>query len=102
MNPLTGAVVLCGIVCTAVVAMSPESVELQTRLLRGIYDEAVKDSHLQGDDSEELNLLKNESAGFATSVLSFSEKGESIEYWLILHNLSCIRRGIAKSLKYFQ
>ena len=70
MHP-TGIAVMCSLACVVAGAMSPESVELQTRLLSGIY-EAVKDRQMQ---EGELNLLKNESAGFASSVRSFSEKG---------------------------
>ena len=51
-------------------AMGSESVELRTQLLTAIY-ETVKDRQLQ---EGELNLVRNESAGFATSIRSFAEK----------------------------
>ena len=52
-------------------AMGSENVELRTQLLTAIY-ETVKDRQLQ---EGELNLVRNESAGFATSIRSFAEKG---------------------------
>lgn len=71
-GPLACVSLICGILWTSEVgAMSSESVELQTRLLTTIY-ETVKDRQLR---EGELNLVRNESAGFATSIRSFSEKG---------------------------
>lgn len=64
----------CGLLwmTISVDAMSTEDVELQTRLLESIF-ETVKDR--QPSKGGELNLMTNESAGFAASVRSFCEKG---------------------------
>ena len=51
--------------------MDSESMELQTKFLTGIY-ETVKERQLE---EGELNLLQNQSAGFANAIRSFSEKG---------------------------
>ena len=75
MHQLTWVALFCGVVWrSAVCAMSSEDVQLQTRLLTGIY-ETVKDRQLE---EGELNLVRNESAGFATSIRSFCEKGSYI------------------------
>ena len=62
---------ICSAVYMRAFAMDALSVELQTRFLTGIY-ETVKDRQLK---EGELNLLRNESAGFASSIRSFTEKG---------------------------
>lgn len=67
------ALTLVSIHAVAATAMS-ESVELQTRYLNSIY-EAVKNRQLRDG---ELNLLRNESVGFANAVRSFAEKGEKL------------------------
>lgn len=67
------ALTLVSIHAVAATAMSG-SVELQTRYLNSIY-EAVKNRQLRDG---ELNLLRNESVGFANAVRSFAEKGEKL------------------------
>lgn len=64
--------ILC-VLCTYIIpaSLSSESVEMQTKLLTGIY-KTVKNRTLQ---EGELNLLRNESTGFANAIRSFSEKG---------------------------
>ena len=79
---LSEVLLLCCAVCTPVFGMSAESMEMQTQFLNRIY-EAAKDRELK---EGELNLLRNESAGFATAVRSFSEKGiiANIHYCIII------------------
>ena len=70
------AVFALTLVCTRAVAATAMSgsVEMQTSYLNSIY-EAVKNRQLRDG---ELNLLRNESMGFANAVRSFAEKGEKI------------------------
>ena len=70
---LTEIALMCTAMCVHVIAMTSENAELQTRFLKEIY-ETVKDRQLENG---ELNLLRNESIGFASAVHSVSEKGYS-------------------------
>lgn len=75
MYPATIALICCAL-WTCGVAMDSESMEMQTEFLTGIY-ESVKDRQLE---EGELNLLPNQSAGFANAIRSFSEKGNASEW----------------------
>ena len=69
----TTIVIVC-VVCTHVAAaMKSESIEMQTKLLTDIY-ESVKNRTIQ---KGELNLVRNESTGFANAIRSFSETGKN-------------------------
>ena len=73
MYPAT-IVLMCCALCTCGVATDSESMEMQTKFLTGIY-ESVKDRQLE---EGELNLLPNQSMGFANTIRSFSEKGKLV------------------------
>ena len=68
---LAAMVMMCSAVGTHAFTADSETVELQTRYLNSIY-ETVKYRQLK---EGELNLLQNESVGFASAIRSFSEKG---------------------------
>lgn len=68
--------VAVALICSAVInhaftAIDSASVELQTQFLTSIY-ENVKDRQLKDG---ELNLLRNETEGFANAICSYAEKG---------------------------
>lgn len=62
---------MCSAVCQHAFAMDSAKVELQIEFLTSVY-EKVKDRQLE---EGELNLLRNESAGFANAISSYAEKG---------------------------
>ena len=68
---LLAVVLMCSAVCQHTFAMNSTKVELQKQFLTSIY-EKVKDRQLE---EGELNLLRNESAGFANAICSYGEKG---------------------------
>lgn len=68
---LVAVALMYSAVCQHTFAMDSTKVELQVQFLTSIY-ENVKDRQLE---EGELNLLRNESAGFASAICSYGEKG---------------------------